>query len=65
MKIRSTVYPIGYDKNGASRRDARFLMGFNDWRQYIHLENFLIRSNALFDAGISQLIKDVKGVCQS
>lgn len=36
LSIQRTVYPFGYDKNGAADRNKnRFCKGFNAWSAYI------------------------------
>ena len=37
LSIQSTIYPFGYDKNGATDRNKkRFCKGFNAWSAFIH-----------------------------
>lgn len=51
IKVQSTVYPFGYDKNGASNRNTnRFAKGFNKWA-----DNLKNQVNDLSSVGQVQL----------
>ena len=36
LRVQSTVYPFGYDRNGSRNRNtSRFAKGFNKWADHV------------------------------
>lgn len=51
--IQRTVFPFGYDKNGAADRNSKdFAPGFNKWAQEIKSANHI--DNSIMDARLDE-----------
>lgn len=48
IKVQSTVYPFGYDKNGSNNRNtSSFTNGFNEWAD--NLREGLLTENQIME----------------
>jgi hypothetical protein len=53
IKVQSTVYPFGYDKNGAGNRNTRrFTKGFNNWAS--DLREALLPENEIMEVRLNE-----------
>jgi hypothetical protein len=53
IKVKSTAYPFGYDKNGAGNRNTkRFTKGFNEWAD--DLREALMPENQVMEVRLNE-----------
>jgi len=53
IKVQSTVYPFGYDYNGARNRNTRrFTKGFNNWAN--DLREALLPENEIMEVRLNE-----------